>query len=111
MVSFLKVAYANQIVYQVVVLFTKLGLCMFYRRVFQDDKSRTYINWNVGFLFVSGILALALVIFPCMPIRDFWSVEGKCPPNYSNIYISAACSIIADVILVAFAIARVRTYS
>ena len=50
LIPFFKVSFASRILYQLVLWFTKMGVCIFYRRVFQDTKSKLFINLALGFL-------------------------------------------------------------
>jgi hypothetical protein len=112
---FLKLGFADRILYQLVLWFTQMGLCVFYRPVFQDNRSIQYINWTIGFLAASEVTILVLVIIQCVPIEGSWSlqftaIEAKCMQLSVSVYVSAVCNIVADIVLVAFAVPRVRKF-
>lgn len=108
LVLFLKTGFALRLLYQLTLWFTKMGICIFYRRVFQDRQSKLYINLIIGFLFLSGIPIVLLVLFECIPIQTVWNLEsGKCISYNVSVYLSAICNIVADIVVMAFAIPRV----
>ncbi|KAE9365028.1 hypothetical protein N431DRAFT_305398, partial [Stipitochalara longipes BDJ] len=109
---FLLASYVDRILYQLTLCLTKIGLSVFYRRVFDDDRSKRLMNWTISFLVLSEIVILALAIFQCFPIEDSWSlqlevIKVQCMPFSVMVYVSAVCNIVADTVLVAFAVPRV----
>ena len=105
---FRKASFSAKILYQLVLWLTKMGVCMFYRRIFQDNRSKRIINLTIGFVVITGVLTMLLAIFQCIPIEGAWDLEpSKCLPILANVYVSSICNILADIILLTFAIPRV----
>jgi hypothetical protein len=107
----LKLALASQVVYQLVLFATKIGLCFFYLRIFQDSTSRRIVYVMISILSLSFIPCELLAIFRCRPINYAWSLEyfntSSCLPRFPIIYGAAAMNILGDVFLMAFVIPRI----
>lgn len=67
----MRLGFASRELYQVCIGTTKLGLCCFYLRIFQDRVSKL-LNWALMGFIATFTLALSLgIVFQCKPI------EGK----------------------------------
>ncbi|KAH9209572.1 hypothetical protein DL95DRAFT_261751, partial [Leptodontidium sp. 2 PMI_412] len=103
-----KLAFAGALLFQIVVCLSKLGMCSSYMRVFQDRRSKIFLYSIMAFLIASTIAIMFMIIFKCNPVAAAWIQQlGKCTSPNPNIYTSAVCNIIADVMLMAFVIPRV----
>ena len=106
----MKLAYSSRLIYQLVLFFTKLGLCFFYLRIFQDRKSKHLIYTIVAFLVITFIPIELIVIFQCRPVYGAWSLQpAKCIDNNPGIYASAAFNIFADAMMMGFVLPRIST--
>ena len=64
----MRLGFASRELYQVCIGSTKLGLCTFYLRIFQDRLSKL-LNWCLMGFIATFTLALSLgIIFQCRPI-------------------------------------------
>jgi hypothetical protein len=64
----MRLGFASRELYQVCLGTTKLGICAFYLRIFQDRVSKVIIRSTMGFV-VLFTLGLSLgIIFQCKPI-------------------------------------------
>ena len=101
-------SYALRLIYQVVLGTTKLGICMFYLRVFQDRKSQILIFSMMGFLCLFTIPLEIYVAVSCREADPLVSNSLTCIHNTSDIYLFAIFSIVSDAMLVIFVIPRIR---
>ncbi|PVH68748.1 hypothetical protein DL98DRAFT_474508 [Cadophora sp. DSE1049] len=101
----IKLAFVTRIFYNFVLGTTKIGICAFYLRIFSDQWSR-YLSFALsGFI---GLYTLFFVIFTiafCFP--DPKKPFGKCTKNTPDLFVSAACNILADLLLLAFIAPRI----
>lgn len=102
-----QMAYVGRIMYQFVVGSTKLGLCAFYTRVFQDRRSKICIYILAGLVCAFTTPLLLYVIVRCRPSPGSGPV-AICSENTPDIYISAICNILGDALLLVFAISHIR---
>ena len=104
----LAVSFVGRFLYLLVIFFTKLGICTFYLRVFQDSRSKLFIRLTIAFLVVTEIPLLLLVLLACIPIQGSWDLKpAKCMDFSVSAYITAAFHITTDIMLIAFVIPRV----
>jgi hypothetical protein len=107
----LKLAFAYRINYQFALVTTKLSICAFYLRIFEDLKSIYTIHTYMGFV---GLYTLALqlaLLFQCSPISGAWSMRpARCINLNSLFYASEVFSILADALLLVFIIPRISIY-
>ena len=69
----LLLGFLSRIMYQLVLWTTKLAICAFYRRVFQDRWSKIFV-WSMMAIVPAFSLPLVILsVFHCKPI------EGKLP--------------------------------
>ncbi|KAL2062761.1 hypothetical protein VTL71DRAFT_5833 [Oculimacula yallundae] len=103
-----KLAFSNRIVYQFVLCTTKLGICSFYLRIFQDKWSKRFIYALLTFILVSALVVEFAIIFSCMPVKDAWAIGDKncllpLPPYIGSTVLNA----ISDLALMAFVIPKI----
>ena len=106
-----RLAYANRIIYSLCLGTTKLGICSFYLRVFQDRTSRILSYILIGFI---GLYTLFFMIFTtvfCFPNPNIPIYKGKCTHNTPDLYVSGTCNILADLLLFIFVAPRICEYS
>lgn len=105
-----KLTFLGGILFQTVVCFTKLGMCLSYLRIFEDRRSRVLLLSIMAFLVASAITTVCMIVFRCSPVSAQWMPQlGSCMQTSPAIITSAVCNIAADIMLMAFAIPRVRT--
>ena len=117
-------AFAGRVLYQTCIGTTKLGICAFYMRIFQDRKSQIVI-WAMAGAIAAFTLALTLgVLLQCQPIDGTvsiilsvqisdiypgaWSpVPAKCIGQTPATIASGVLNILADVALLVFVIPKI----
>jgi hypothetical protein len=100
-----RLSYASRTLYQIVLGTTKISVCFLYIRVFADRKSKLLIHILMGFITLFALPLALYIIIRCVPVND---VEpATCHSNSPDLFISAACNILADVLLLVFAVPRV----
>ncbi|KAF8853463.1 hypothetical protein BDZ45DRAFT_560611, partial [Acephala macrosclerotiorum] len=103
-----KLAFISRFIYQVVLCLTKLGICVFYLRIFQDKLSKQFVYAMMAFTAVSTLIIEFVFVFQCSPVSDAWAiVNSNCRPTNPSVIANAVCNIVADVAIMAFAIPRV----
>ncbi|PMD27089.1 hypothetical protein NA56DRAFT_743445 [Hyaloscypha hepaticicola] len=86
----MRLGFASQELYQVCLGTTKLGICAFYLRIFQDRISKVIIRSTMG------------------PISGDWNmIPAVCGNQDPGIITSATVNILSDVILIAFVTPRI----
>ncbi|KAN0099524.1 hypothetical protein V8E51_013299 [Hyaloscypha variabilis] len=103
----LKLAFASRVVYQFVICTTKLGICTFYLRVFQDKRSKMLIYSLLGFIIITALVIELAFIFACKPVSGAWAIPQTCASPFASFYANTIASVMADVALVVFVIPRV----
>jgi len=103
-----------RIVHIVVLTTTKLSICLFYRRIFQDSLSNISSVVLMAFMTVFTVVLFIDGFFACDLGGAFWSPDGsKCAgPSFTKniaffIYGSATLSVVVDLLLMAFAFWRI----
>ena len=105
---FLFLSFISQFPYILVIFFTKMGICAFYLRIFQDPRSKLLIRLIIAFLVATEIPVSLLALLQCMPIQGFWDFKpAKCTAFSIVAYVMAAFHIFTDIILMVFVIPRV----
>ncbi|KAK1956029.1 hypothetical protein LY78DRAFT_707871 [Colletotrichum sublineola] len=107
--AILKIFYAQQMLYIVVLAFAKTSIACFYYRVFINPRFLLAIKWIIAFLFAQSLLFIMLLVFQCRPIESNWDryIEGQCFNVTAIAYVGAVCSILADVLLIILPIPEV----
>ncbi|KAH6665666.1 hypothetical protein B0J14DRAFT_209952 [Halenospora varia] len=106
-ISILKLAFASQLIYQFVLAVTKVGICLFYLRIFNDRTSKLSVYGLIAFVVLTFLPVQFAVVFRCHPVSDAWTiVSPNCGLQNPIVYASAACNIVADIMLMAFVIPR-----
>jgi hypothetical protein len=103
-----------RIIHIVILTTTKLSICIFYRRIFQDSFSNISSIALMAFMTVFTVALFIDGFFACNIGGAFWAPPArKCwNPTYAksipfSVYGSAALSIAVDLLLMAFAVWKV----
>jgi hypothetical protein len=64
-----KLGFAGRIMYQVSLVTTKLAICTFYLRVFQDRWSKIFVWSVIGCVLAYGVPFVLFPFFACRPIE------------------------------------------
>jgi hypothetical protein len=106
--------FSVRIIHIVVLTTTKLSICIFYRRIFQDSFSNISSIALMAFMTIFTVALFINGFFACNLGGAFWAPpEEKCSaPSYArniafSIYGSATLSVNVDLLLMAFALWRV----
>lgn len=93
--------YIQEILFSIVMTFTKLSLLWFYHRIFLSKRFR--IVWTC--LAIGSVLwcigSVAAMIFACRPIHAFWdkSVDGSCVDFKTLMFSITAPNVCLDLML------------
>jgi hypothetical protein len=95
----------------VVLTTTKVSICFFYRRIFQDRLSSILLSCLMAIMTVLTVTLFIEGFFACEFGGAFWSPAG-CGVSFPKssaffVYGSAALSVSADIFLMAFALWRI----
>jgi ABC-type dipeptide/oligopeptide/nickel transport system permease subunit len=101
-------SYALRLIYQLVLGTTKLGICMFYLRVFKDRTSQILVFSMIAFICLFTVPLEIYVAVRCRQVDPLVSNSLTCVRNTPDLYLFAICSIVSDVLLVMFVVPRVR---
>ena len=85
--------------YAVAIFIVKAAILFLYIRIFDSSRTVKYTAWAL-FLFMFGhaIASFFLSIFPCRPVRAYWTSEpSTCINTFVLGYISAVISIVTDI--------------
>ena len=90
-----------QLLYKLVVPFTKLSICLLYRRLF-ERAGRTF---KIALYSVAGLIVLyyaaawLTTVFECTPVRKSWqkSIPGTCINTATFFFVNAGFNIATDV--------------
>ena len=101
-----------RIIHIVVLTTTKLSICLFYRRIFQDSLSKISSVVLMAFMTVFTVVLFIDGMFACNLKSAFWSPAGReCANPFPKIaffiYGSATLSVVVDLLLMAFALWRI----
>jgi hypothetical protein len=107
-----RLSFLSRIIYQLVLGTTKMGLCAFYLRVFQDHKGKVTIYPLMAFIYLLTIPLEIYILYQCYPGRlDGSGTPLACDSNSAGIYVSAVCNIIADYVPFVFVMPRICKYA
>lgn len=108
MIATKKLTFANRIVYQFVLGTTKLGICSFYLRIFQDKWSKRFIYALLAFILVAALTMEFTIIFSCKPVSDAWALgEKDCLPPQPSYIGNTIANVFSDLALMAFVIPKI----
>jgi len=104
--------FSVRIVHLVVLTTTKLSICLFYRRIFQDRLDKILSSSLMAFMAVFTVALFIEGFFACEFGGAFWAPAGCGLASFAEysaffIYGSAALSVSADIFLMAFALWRI----
>lgn len=104
----MKLAFASRVVYQFVLCTTKLGICSFYLRIFQDRHSKITVYALIGFILVSALAIEFTFIFSCKPVSGAWTLgEQNCLPVNPSFIANTVCNVVGDLALMIFVIPKI----
>jgi hypothetical protein len=122
----MKIGFLCRLFYQVCLGTTKIGICLFYRRIFQDGRGSIIFVWGmVAFISAYSIPMIITVLFSCKPIQGrsprlfqfrqlpdihigAWTpIHAKCIDNTTSLYTSVTLNIVADVALLVFVVPKI----
>lgn len=110
-VRVLVISYATRLLYQCILATTKIAILTLYLRIFTDARSQCMVYGMISFVVLYTLPCLLLLIFECTPFYDSWN-PYKFPQTCINltiqVYMSAGFNIFLDLLMVAFAVPRVR---
>jgi hypothetical protein len=105
-----KLGFISRLLYQLTLCLTKLGICTFYLRIFQDRVSKR-LNYAMMCAMVAYTIPLELVIiFQCNPVKGAWdfTIRSKCIDVLPGLYANGILNILSDALLIAFVVPRIR---
>ena len=86
--------------YSVLIFFVKAAILLMYIRIFDASRFIKYSVWSL-FIPLAGfsVSSFFLSIFPCQPVRKFWTpgLPGKCINTGQLGLVSAIISIVTDI--------------
>jgi hypothetical protein len=105
----MKLAFASRIVYQFVLCVTKLSICIFYLRLFQDKRSKFIVYFLLAFITIPFIVIEVSFVFSCTPVSDAWNPFNSatnCANPFPSLLAKTITNVLADVLMMAFVIPR-----
>ena len=122
----MKIGFLCKLFYQLCLMTTKIGICLFYRRIFQDGRGSVIFVWGmIAFISAYSIPVIITVIFSCKPIKGrsprlfqfrqlpdihigAWTpIHAVCVENTSFLYTSVVLNIVADVALLVYVVPKI----
>ncbi|KAF8859300.1 hypothetical protein BDZ45DRAFT_621279 [Acephala macrosclerotiorum] len=104
----MRLGFASRELYQLCLGATKLSICAFYLRIFQDHASKVIIKSTMGFIALFTFGLSIGIIFQCRPISGDWNnVPAVCGNQDPGIIASAICNILSDIFLMIFVTPRI----
>ena len=108
----MRLSFVSRVFYLVCLTATKLGICAFYLRVFQDRTSKRLVYLMVSFILITSTALLFATIFQCRPIAAAWSTNySTCLISVPQLYALGIISIVTDVFMLGFVVPRIREFS
>ncbi len=107
-IATMKLAFASRVMYQFVLCTTKLGICSFYLRIFQDRPSRVVVYALLGFILISAVAIEFSFILSCKPVSGAWTLgEHNCLPLNPSFIANTVCNVVGDLALIAFVLPKI----
>jgi hypothetical protein len=109
----MKLAFASRIVYQFVLCVTKLSICTFYLRVFQDKRSKLTVYLLLAIITIPFLVIEITFVFSCTPVSDAWNpinFVANCVNPFPSLLANTITNVLADVLMMAFVIQRVSMF-
>ncbi|OLN96227.1 hypothetical protein CCHL11_04472 [Colletotrichum chlorophyti] len=102
----LKMYYAVQMLYIIVLILAKVSIIALYARIFPDRKFQLLNKLVLVFLLGHGVIFLFIIMFECTPIAGVWdrNLDRKCVNVNAVAMASAVLSIVEDVVILAMPI-------
>ena len=88
-------------IYTVAIFVVKAAILLLYIRIFDSSRSVKYTAWSLFiFMFGYAIASFFMSIFPCRPVRAYWTSEpSSCINTFVLGYITAVISIVTDIVI------------
>lgn len=104
--------FVENIVYFFIMGLTKISICFFYRRIFQDRLSRILADSTSVFIIIYTIPFICLNIFTCNPISAAWTHGGSDYPDHchsmTNLFVGfPTCNMAVDIWMIAIVVPRI----
>jgi hypothetical protein len=122
----IKLGFATRITYQVCLMTTKISICLFYYRIFQDRWSKVFVWTMIAFLVLFTIPLTFALMFRCRPfagrkpsaiypflcksshVSGAWSlIPTKCRSDEPYLYAGTILNVIADIALLVFVVPKI----
>ena len=96
----LKALFADEVIYNLAQIVTKLSFLLQYQRIFQDKFTRRVSLYMMIYLVVWGVAQEFLVGFACTPIPDLYPErKGHCIRSEVVWYLTSVMNIVTDFII------------
>ncbi len=107
---FFKAQYANVVCYTAAAISVKFSLLFQYRRLFETERTRWFFIGFIAWLSIYSIIAMALTIFTCDPVKKYWIDElpGRCINRQLLQYFIAGFNVFNDFALLCIPIPFLR---
>lgn len=104
-----EIGFISRLIYQAILCITKVGICAFYLRVFQDRRSKILIYAMIAAMVLYTVPLELVTIFSCKPVKGYWELTKprKCINPVPSIFAVAILNISSDALLIVFVVPRV----
>jgi hypothetical protein len=105
----LQIGFLSLLVYQVTLALTKLSICLFYLRIFNDKMTKYVVYTTMGFICLYTIPTVIFSVFQCKPVEGYWNVTeaSTCVNPSPAFYVNGIGNILADAWLVVIVVPRI----
>jgi len=111
---FLQLEFANQLLSVLSLVFTKLSIVWFYRRIFRGDHFNLVIKILIGVVIGWGITFFFASLFECFPVQQVWlSLYGTpehdqyCYQYLPMFYATSITNMLIDVLILVTPIPKI----
>lgn len=106
-----KITFSGQMIYQLVLALTRLAMCIFYVKIFQDKWSRRLVYGLIALTSIGFLAVEFATLFRCQPTHLAWKLgdvgtKGTCHNPVPIYYASILYNIVSDFLLLGFVIPR-----
>ncbi|KAE9366940.1 hypothetical protein N431DRAFT_286089, partial [Stipitochalara longipes BDJ] len=105
----LQIGFGSLLVYQMTLALTKLSICLFYLRLFNDKATKYVVYTTMGFICIYTIPTVIFSIFQCKPVDGYWNVSenSTCVNPSAAFYVNGVGNILTDAWLVTMIVPRI----
>ncbi|CAG8959455.1 hypothetical protein HYFRA_00001353 [Hymenoscyphus fraxineus] len=112
--EFVHIFYAAEVLYFAQVALLKIGLLLFYLRIFSKSKIGKYIHGTIVLNIIVGVTFIIAALFQCQPINYNWNRwdgehSGKCVNINAVSWANSALSILLDAWMLALPMSQLAT--